>query len=55
MNIRETFLTLTKETNPYGTEEQLLKYLPKELTKEFFEEFGREIWTKIQEARKNKF
>ena len=36
MNIRETLLTLTKETNPYGTEEQLLKYLPKELTKDEF-------------------
>ena len=43
MDIKEIFLTLTKETNPYGTEDQLIKYLPRDLKKDSYGNYYTEI------------
>ena len=40
MNIKETFLNLTKETYPHGTESELFHLLPKDLVTD---EFGKII------------
>src|ERR1022692_261044 len=45
MNIKEVFLKLTKETNPYGYEEDLLKHLPDSLEKDAYGNYFMKIGT----------
>lgn len=45
MNIKETFIGLTKQTYPHGSEEELIGLLPKDLKKD---EFGN-LWIQIGE------